>query len=247
MKNNKIPNLLYKYKSLSEKKDFLRVLEIIDCGKIYLSDYDKLNDPLEGAGYNINLNGWTGMSLQYLADEELSPIEEMKSRFRILALSEDPKSPQLWAHYADNYKGICLCFTTDGTFADAQKVQYVKKKEERKPKTDKQLKMDVLSGFYQKHSGWSYEGEWRIVHEKTDDHYLHFEKNELVGIILGQNISDEDKRELLRRIPSHVRIMKTKVGYQIPQVNLQPLNYEYEYTGKKVHYIDDIEGYLLKK
>lgn len=239
------PKLLYKYKSLESKKNLLHVLDIIDSGKIYLSDHDKVNDPLEGVGYNINIKGWAGMSIQYYADEELGPIEEMKNQFRILSLSENPQSPQLWAHYADNYKGICLCFTTQGSLSDACKVSYAYKKPERNPRGELQLKKAVRNGFFCKHSGWSYEEEWRIVREKTNDHFLHFEKNELVGVILGQNIDDEDKKEILKRVPTHIKIMKTKIGYQNPQVNIQPLNYVYEYNGESIYYIENMEKYLL--
>lgn len=245
MKMSEMPKILYKYKSIDGKKSFLRVLDIIDNARIYLSDYDKLNDPLEGAGYNINIQGWAGMSIQYFADDELSPIEEVKRQFQILSLSQNPKSPQLWAHYADNYKGICLCFSTAGKFADAKQVSYSEKKPIRNPRSEIRFKNAVRNGFYQKHSGWSYEEEWRIVREKTDDYYLHFKRKELVGIILGQNIDEADKVELLKHIPTNVKIMKTRIGYQIPQVNIQPIEYLYEYTGEPIYYIDDMEKYLL--
>ena len=74
-----------------------------------------------------------------------------------------------------------------------------------------------------------------------------FEKNELVGIILGQNIDDDDKRELLKHIPTHVKILKTRIGYQVPHVNIQPINYVYEYNGEPIYYIDNMERYLLGK
>ena len=114
------------------------------------------------------------MSIQYFADEELGPIEAMKNNYRILALSEDPQSPQLWAHYADNYTGVCLCFSTDGSLADAHKVSYSDKKPQRSPRGEIQLMNAVRNGFFQKHSGWAYEKEWRVVCEKMDDHFLHF-------------------------------------------------------------------------
>ncbi len=202
---------------------------------------------MEGAGFNINIQGWAGMAISYSADEELSPIEEMKSCFRILALSENPQSPQLWAHYANNYSGICLCFSTIGILSEAKPIRYSDIKHEKNPRGEKQLKNAVREGFYQKQSGWSYEKEWRIVREKTDDPFLYFGEKELVGIIFGQNISNLDKRELLKRIPGGLKVMKTKIGYQNPQVNLLPIDYEVEYSGKPIDndYINDIEKYLL--
>ena len=43
------PRLLYKYRALNDKKSLLHLLDIIDNDRIYLSDHDKVNDPLEGA------------------------------------------------------------------------------------------------------------------------------------------------------------------------------------------------------
>ena len=118
------PKYLYKYKAINTITDLSRVLSIINDNEIYMPTYDQLNDPLEGAGYNINITGWAGMSILSAADMELTPIEEMKKCFRILSFSSDPVSPQLWAHYANNYNGICLCFSREGVFKEAKYIGF---------------------------------------------------------------------------------------------------------------------------
>ena len=78
MKVLKPPTYLYKYKAISSITDLSRVLAIIRDSSIYMPTYDQLNDPLEGAGYNISMPGWAGASILEAADMELPPVEDMK-------------------------------------------------------------------------------------------------------------------------------------------------------------------------
>ena len=52
-----IPKYLFKYKSISSLEDVERFLDIIKNNRIYYPTYKQLNDPLEGAGFNINIPG----------------------------------------------------------------------------------------------------------------------------------------------------------------------------------------------
>ena len=107
-----------------------RFLDIIKNNRIYYPTYKQLNDPLEGAGFNINIPGWAGIGIHRAADVELPPIEELKMEYGILSLSDCANSPQLWAHYANNYKGVCLCLKTDGLLSNAKKVSYSDNRDE---------------------------------------------------------------------------------------------------------------------
>ena len=209
--------------------------------------YSKTNDPLEGAGHNINIQGWTGQSIQYYADEELGPIERIKEKYGILSLSEEAQSPQMWAYYGDNYKGICFCFSTNGALEEAKKVKYSNYTKEKKPWSDYQLEKDIRNGFYQKSAGWKYEKEWRIIRRLNEEkEYLFIKPDELVGIIIGHRMDEGTQREIIELIPNNIKVLKTRIGYQHPEVHLQPIDYEYIYDGTPIEYIEDLEKYLLE-
>lgn len=240
-----IPRILYKYKSISTIEDLERILDIVKSKKIYMPKYDQLNDPLEGAGYNISISGWAGCSLAIEADEELFPIEDEKKRFRILSLSSDPISPQLWAHYSNNYSGVCLCFSTDGVFGEAKPVKYKPCKKQDAMK-EGALTKAVYNGFFYKQKGWSYESEWRIVKLEEDiDNYLQFEPNELRGIIFGHNINHEIAEVIIKQLDKHVRVLVAEPGYQTAMIHLLNWNYEYTYDGSPKPYIYRIDEELL--
>ncbi len=242
-----IPKLLYKFKMYDNKPNHKKyVKEILLENKLYLSPHSKLNDPLEGAGHNINIKGWAGMSIPYYADEELGPIEQIKEQYRILSLSEEASSPLLWAYYADNYKGVCFCFSTNGSLGAAKRIKYSRYYKEKHPSSDFQLDKDVYYSFFQKQTEWKYEKEWRIVKlRKEEKDYLYFDSKELVGIIIGDKMDEKLQRELRKLTPNHVKILRTKIGYQKPAVKFLPIDYEYEYDGSPIMYVDNLEKYLL--
>lgn len=243
-----VPKVLYKYKALSNLTEMERLLDILETNKLYFPTYDELNDPLEGAGYNIELDGWAGMSIIRNADIELRPIESKKRKYRILSLAEDPASPQLWAHYTNNYQGVCLCFSTCGRFKTAQPVQYNKELKKREAYDDEALTQAVEENFFHKQYGWAYEKEWRIIErKKKTNSFFAFEEEDLIGIILGNNLSEEIQKIIIEKLRNkHIKMLKTRIGYSTYKINLLPWEYEIQYDGSKPCYIKNVTSYLNK-
>lgn len=250
---NKKPLLLYKYKPLSSIKDLDRTIDIIANHRIFFPRYDKLNDPLEGSGSNIELTSrWAGISIQIASDRELTPIEEIKKKYRILALSSSPVSPQLWAHYGDNYNGICFCFSTEGAFKNAEPVKYFEPDHVYAAEKDEIIPA-VEEGFFHKHKDWNYEKEWRIVHRDgcdneivlDEEEFLHFESDELRAIIFGGKVSDRIKQIIVKSSLTKIKFLKAVPGYQTARINLLPWDYEHQYDGRNKPYIEDIEKYIF--
>ncbi len=236
---------LYKYKSLNSISDLSRVLSIINESKIYMPTYDQLNDPLEGAGYNIILSPWAGIQTFSTADVELPPIEKVKNKFRILSLSIDPISPQLWAHYANNYNGICLCFSMDGVFGEAKEVLY-RQKDEKKALTNEELEIAVYEGLFYKQRDWSYEKEWRIVRRMKRNKYLHFNPEDLVAVIIGAKTPTEIAQIIVKSIRENIKVFKAVPGYRTASIHLLDWNYEVVFDGVPIEYITSIEDELSK-
>lgn len=242
-----IPKLIYKYKPIVQIDDLLRIIDIFRCNHIYLPTYRQLNDPLEGSGFNIEIPGYTGMSIAIAGEEERSPIEERKMKYRILSLSKKCDSPQLWAHYANNYQGICLCFSTDKTFSSIREVAYPDDRDNVIVK-DEEIEKTVFDGFFFKQSGWSYEEEWRVVKredECSDNYYLNFDQDEVKGVILGDKMEKNLRDFLISEIPEDVKIIRARPGYTTYRIILLPGDYREEYSGEQLPTIENMEEYLL--
>lgn len=240
------PQLFYKYKPFGSLTDLEYVFDILDNHRLFFPQYMLLNDPLEGSGYNISFddNGWAGMNFQIHADDELSPILAYKYKFRILSLSANPISPQMWALYANKFDGVCFCFRSNKSLIKAKPVQYGNLMDKVFPRSDRMLKNAVYRGFFNKRIEWLYEREWRIVDE-SDSQYVYFDPGELVGIIIGHNTKKELQKELLKVISDNVVVMKTKVRYRTNQIGLLPYDYKELHTGDDIPFIEDLTKYLF--
>ena len=87
-----LPEFLFKYKALNTEESIKRTVDILQDHRIFMPNYEQLNDPLEGA--NARLLG---------IDQTVR--DEIRKKWQILALSSDCFLPTLWAYYADNYTG----------------------------------------------------------------------------------------------------------------------------------------------
>ena len=232
-----LPKFIYKYKRISSTEDLVRLMDIINYNRIYLPTYRELNDPLEGQIISIETDHYMGSSILSAADEEDSIISDCKKNFRILSLSEEWNNPQLWAHYANNYEGICMCFATGGVFGKSRKVNYCLEREDKYTECGSEIEKLVRKSFYKKSIGWNYEKEWRIV-TKSPNKYMKFQEEDFCGLILGHNLSEEVCDFIKDNLKRELLLMKTKVGYRTYKINALRLNYKYDYNGAQIKVLD---------
>ena len=125
----------------------------------------------------------------------------------VLSLSGRPDHILLWSHYANCHKGICIGFRTDGDYlSKAVPVLY----QEEFPRVslyesthDERAEKASLT----KSSIWSYEEEWRVV-VVPSPHYKAagarpFPPTSLRQVILGAEIGDEEREEVLRWVDAY--------------------------------------------
>lgn len=159
--------------------------------------------------YNTN-------KLKYQALKDLqAEWTRMIPKSRIFCISEVNDSPVMWAHYANNYKGVVVQFECIDIYESplllAEKVNY---SDEfpllgtldfwRKEITG-QTKFDYNQTFKElelsKTTEWSYEKEWRVIsfEKKSESLYSDYKihPREISGIYFGINISEEDRQDII--------------------------------------------------
>lgn len=182
---------LYKYRSLTNK-DY--ILDIINNHRLYFPTRSELNDPLEGVIQPIHFH--TMGSTFFLENGYLQPeFSMMLEEYRILSLTQAWNNMQMWAHYANNYNGICITFKFTEIFEDAKEVKYKSKK--LRPIMEEDITSekirDAIIGrnLLYKSKNWEYEHEYRII-KKTSEQYFYFPQNCIEEIIFG-NVVDMEK------------------------------------------------------
>ena len=149
------------YKYLSSERFFQHIDEYL-LGKLYFSEWDKLNDPMEG--FFTHKKSENNNAL-------LEIIKEEKYSTKICATSETKDNFLLWSHYADSHKGICLCIKVDDDECDNNSIHHAKLiyapevihiKDIENDTSEKQVEKILLK----KLDYWKYEEEYRFLTTK---------------------------------------------------------------------------------
>lgn len=111
-----VPNKLYKYYYLYEEDNEYAIEEnkkrfnTLEQNKIWLSSFDKFNDPFEAENMYMDINKMKelGCSEEYI--EQIRVVQNMiKSSYKVASFSSHlNECMPMWAHYANNYKGYCV-------------------------------------------------------------------------------------------------------------------------------------------
>ncbi len=153
-------------------------------------------------------------------------LVQLKKKVFLCCFSKKPDSILMWSHYADEFRGVCIEWSSPSFFEDLNEVKY---SQERKTfdiykavrtylgyqfgrlqfdENDPYLKQLVLRIVSTKGSDWSYEEETRWIVEKDaiqkgnveilgeGQIKLHIDSAYPTKVYLGERIGQEDEREL---------------------------------------------------
>lgn len=159
------PHRLYRYRSLNNN-NLERELDAIREGFLYCSAYLDLNDPMEGS---FSSSRHLRNSRRYR--EILEAITDNKAAIGMCSFSEVFDHELMWAHYADQFKGICIGYSFRkllerlGNNVDFVRLFY----SEKVPKISYSAKDPALLAkmvLSYKNYRWLYEREWRMFAER---------------------------------------------------------------------------------
>ncbi len=140
----------------------------------------------------------------------------------VLCLTENRCDHLMWAHYANDHKGMLVKFNTDFPFFNQQrsvddlcykfdKVEYF---QERKEQFLVDLERAAI--LYQKNHCWAYENEWRVARPlvslnevKSGVFVASFDWDIIREIVFGVNCNTETKKHTIshmRSVAPHVEI-----------------------------------------
>ncbi|WP_298894360.1 DUF2971 domain-containing protein [uncultured Psychroserpens sp.] len=160
-KRIKNPDKLYRYRPLGNSWANT-LIEI--TGMLWFSKAEGLNDPFDGLGYALKHND------KYQMKDHILSLDRIWS---VICLTTKWDNPTMWAHYANNYSGLCFGYEkkelikhVNHVNANAHDPAYAIKGaflepmnyETNIPQTFKSLKEPLTI----KTEHWTYEDEWRF-------------------------------------------------------------------------------------
>lgn len=186
-----VPEVLYKYYSLSEDANLNKVkLQTLSEGKIFMAEIKDFNDPFDGKGFFYDARKLEDISRLKIHKGRL--IDDFTSFVRGTCFTlNGVQSMPMWAHYANNHKGFCVSYNVKEDLelnSSIFPVQYTDERLDVTALIRKQAELmctlidksvsgeagtvvyDDLSIIYMalllynvKHKSWSYENEYRYL------------------------------------------------------------------------------------
>ncbi len=141
---------------------------------------------------------------QKMANAIRGLAHDIRHNVGVACFSSVDKNILMWAHYADNHRGICLVFERSlksRVFRNAQPVKYSKERPLvniiRDGKAESMEKSLLTKARY-----WRYEHEWRWLYQVPGPQK--FEREMLSGIILGASMNADVRERLLATISARL-------------------------------------------
>jgi hypothetical protein len=212
------PRSLYRYRSLQDLwhdrplARLEREIDAIEHNYVYCSDFDRLNDPMEGV---------FSISKSYRVREAYEQIRRRKLRIGICSFSETNNNELMWAHYASQFSGICVSYDFARLCKQLPpKVEFVRmfynEKEPRLRKFTSDFDGDAKMIFSSKNYRWLYEREWRMLAKTGRVNYK--DRRCIRTVYLGFRVSPEARAIIESRLGNldiKIRYMKLR-KYSMP-------------------------------
>jgi Protein of unknown function (DUF2971) len=208
------PKHLYRYRSINSEERMDRELDSLRDHTLLGSHFERLNDPMEGtyrAGSHLTKHRNYAAIRSHIFDE--------KAALGVCSFSETNDNPIMWAHYADQFAGICIQYDF-GRLLSIDNVQFARVSYSENAQEislnnlqDVDLAKNILST---KGHTWLYEREWRMLSPHSG-HPVAARINCISGIYLGNRIHEDKQDEIKAAVGrKKIPIYKMKLdGYSI--------------------------------
>lgn len=183
---------LYKYKSIEHIED------IIVNNRLYCSQYNSLNDPMEWA---------------FISDCDKQTMLDLvkdtaKDRWRICCLSKLSLNGFMWSMYGNEHRGVCVEVEVE---VDEDEFCHYKDAGSNTPwfygdidyrKAPKNIMYDksdsIKRVLWTKSVQWEHEKEVRFVHKLSDNETSAYLPVKIKCIYLGKRMKDEDAQYIMK-------------------------------------------------
>jgi hypothetical protein len=173
-------------------------MDAIEERYVYCAAFGSLNDPMEGL---FSTSRTVRESANHRAIR--ASIRENKANIGMCSFSEVYDHELMWAHYADQFRGICISYSLSkllkGLPNDVHFVRMFYNETEptihRASDDPGKLAKMVLS--YKSYK-WLYEREWRMFAPLGKAYYR--DTASVTRVYLGSRVSDQDRTKIMTRL-----------------------------------------------
>lgn len=205
----------------------------------YLKKYQNYSDQMAVAIASSEYIGKTEIQVKRKENAQLMQLQKMINNTAFFCLSETPDNILLWSHYADCHRGVCIEFTTDiskkphilwnADNKNAEPTSMIYAGNDELPvmnfyKDD--WEQIVTTIFKTKSKQWKYEGEYRSIQVNAGKGLKKIPAGLISGVILGLNVSEDDKKFILnlrKQSSTPIKIKKASREVSLYKIRIEDL------------------------
>ena len=216
------PIYLYRYRPLAREEFYEREISAVRDDFLWCSNFLSLNDPMEGS-YRGSPNLRNHGRYQFVRDK----IFDQKNALGICSFSETHDNGPMWAHYSDQFQGICIAYNFRVLRESIpDECSFVRLSYEEDPYLVTQARVSegeevaqrILSS---KSHRWLYEREWRLFCAASGK--LNLERRCISRVYLGNRMDEQRRTNLLKVLADeHIEAHAMELdGYKLSFRNIK--------------------------
>ena len=180
---------LYKFRTL---ESFEYTADILLNKRFYMARFCELNDPMEGL-----------FAARQITEEFRQKIEKAQKKYRVCSFFRCWRNPLYWAHYADEFKGICIEVEIEYRGGGIwHPVDYQEPRQPVDSGNAQLVRLFAANLLAWKPKEWAYEGEMRAVNNRR---YLCCNRQiKLLRVLCGVRTPRRMQRLIRQIAPSSV-------------------------------------------
>lgn len=182
------PTHLHRYRPLGEKRE--REIRALRNGYVWCPSFGTMNDPMEGS------HRLSSRFRKYIsASRREQQVTDILREMGIASFSEVYDHEPMWAHYADQFKGMCVQYSLAKLLKSLPEEAAITRMmySEREPVllADKSSTADrARLCLSSKSVRWASEREWRVFQDCQGE--AAHDPGAITKIFLGARVSDDD-------------------------------------------------------
>lgn len=200
---------LFKFMS---KNTFIEYLNLHLDGKTYVTDWQSVNDPMEGF-FRYKLSD----------DDYANLVVGQKTTYKLSCFTKTFNNYLMWSHYADKHQGVCLEYDVNPASLDQRYILECVTYSNQLPQMDTALPMEEQAKIFllTKTYHWRYEKEVRLLFQSPRNDTIPFCK--LKSITFGIRFDDEpstnDIITDISTMPDKPKMYKAMINYDKAVIN----------------------------
>lgn len=195
-----VPSRLFRFRSLTRSPEALEEeIESLRENYLYCPEFTRMNDPMEGFYRPSEL-----LKGQEDYKEIVKQITDMKSEIGIACFTETYEDVLMWTHYAGNYTGMCLSYSSEFLLSglprrvNLVRLAYVDEPPMISPSHVRNAEDAAVRILSQKKYNWAYEREWRVLGPRGQVGLGHLQA--VQAIYFGSRVDLRHRQRILTKI-----------------------------------------------